>query len=405
MLANLLGRVPSQELRVVLGERVGQTGQYGGASDDPNNFYLPLWGDSCQVVLTYDGAEIIGVERGPALSVEEWERLNEELENSLVRGPQTLGRDFSFNGHRVLGWWRGAQSGVQILPPPANTPVAPVEIADHPFILEFPIQGSDVLSLTNYRRIRDHRRLTLLLNVLLRGGTSLQPLRTDHFWAAVPRDAEHPGNIEIKWVQEFFFSASLGQVVIDELSLPVGSPLDEVESAAYYALRGHDGQGLRVPADLDRSICLYQQLPPAHREKFDRATFWLDGMSRQWTFSMSASFASLVIALEALTKRGTRHPTRCTVCGWSGTHDIPGATEKLRAFFGEYAPGVPHEIIERVIKLRGSILHGGTLMQVDQVRAFGWDPVESRELELVRELATWTKVALRNWLKNPPRVV
>jgi len=182
MLANLLGRVPSQELRVVLGERVGQTGQYGGASDDPNNFYLPLWGDSCQVVLTYDGAEIIGVERGPALSVEEWERLNEELENSLVRGPQTLGRDFSFNGHRVLGWWRGAQSGVQILPPPANTPVAPVEIADHPFILEFPIQGSDVLSLTNYRRIRDHRRLTLLLNVLLQGGTSLQPLRTDHFW-------------------------------------------------------------------------------------------------------------------------------------------------------------------------------------------------------------------------------
>ena|SRR2546422_3375170 len=135
MPANLLGRVPSQELRVVLGERVGQTGQYGGASDDPNNFYLPLWGDSCQVVLTYDGAEIIGLERGPALSVEEWERLNEELENSLVRGPQTLGRDFSFNGHRVLGWWRGAQSGVQILPPPANTPAAPVEIADHPFIL------------------------------------------------------------------------------------------------------------------------------------------------------------------------------------------------------------------------------------------------------------------------------
>ena len=99
MLANLLGRIPSQELRVVLGERVGGTGQYGGASDDPNNFYLPLWGDSCRVVLTYDGAEIIGVERGPALSVEEWERLNEEIKNSLVGGPQTIGRDFSFNGH------------------------------------------------------------------------------------------------------------------------------------------------------------------------------------------------------------------------------------------------------------------------------------------------------------------
>jgi len=216
---------------------------------------------------------------------------------------------------------------------------------------------------------------------------------------------EHPGNSGIKWVQEFFFSATLGQVLIDELSLPVGNPLEEVESAAYYALRGHDGQGLRVPADLDQSICLYQQLPPPHREKLDRATFWLDGMSRQWTFSMSSSFASLVIALEALTDRGTSHPTRCTVCGWGGTHDIPGATERLRAFFSEYAPGVPRETIERVIKLRGSILHGGTLMRLDQVRAFGWDPVESRELELIRELATWTKVALRNWLKTPPQVV
>ncbi len=44
-------------------------------------------------------------------------------------------------------------------------------------------------------------------------------------------------------------------------------------------------------------------------------------------------------------------------------------------------------------------------MQSDQVRAFGWDPVESRELDLIRELATWTKVALRSWLTNPPPVV
>ncbi len=322
MLANLLGRVPSQELRVVLGERVGGPGQYGSASDDPNNFYLPLWGESCQVVLTYDSAEIIGVKRGPALSVKEWERLNEELENSLVGGPQTVGRDFSFNGHRVLGWWRGAQSGVQIVPPPANTPVAPAEIADHPFILEFPVQGSDLSSLTNYRRIRDHRRLTLLLNVLLQGGTSLQPQRPDHFWAAVPREAGHPGNSEIKWVQEFFFSESLGRVLIDELSPPVENPLGEVDPVAYYALRGHDGQGLRVPADLDQSICLYQRLPPAHRERLDRATFWLDGVSRQWTFSMSSSFASLLIALEALTKGGTRHETQCNECPWTGTHDV-----------------------------------------------------------------------------------
>src|ERR1700674_1453166 len=57
----------------------------------------------------------------------------------FINGPQKVGREFSFNTFRVGGWWRGERSGVQILPPPEGAPRAPVEIADHPFILEFPI--------------------------------------------------------------------------------------------------------------------------------------------------------------------------------------------------------------------------------------------------------------------------
>src|SRR6266404_2932414 len=163
-LVSLLDRITSQELRVVLDEVVGGPGQTSGASD-PNKFYLPLWGAACRVVLTYDGSEISSVEPGPALSLEEWERLSAEIEISLTAGPQIVGRDFSFSHRRVLGWWRGARSGVQILPAPADAPRAPVEMADHPFILEFPLQGSDIGSLRNHRRLRDHRHLTLLLNV------------------------------------------------------------------------------------------------------------------------------------------------------------------------------------------------------------------------------------------------
>src|SRR5215831_7186076 len=42
----------------------------------------------------------------------------------------------------------------------------------------------------------------------------------------------------------------------------------------------------------------------ANREKFNRAGFWMDMASRQWTVSLSASFASLAIAIESLAESG-----------------------------------------------------------------------------------------------------
>jgi hypothetical protein len=68
---------------------------------------------------------------------------------------------------------------------------------------------------------------------------------------------------------------------------------------------------LRLPTDLDAQICGYIELSPDHREKFDRALFWLDMSARQWTASVSAAFAALVSAIEALTERGDRHHFNC----------------------------------------------------------------------------------------------
>ncbi len=111
---------------------------------------------------------------------------------------------------------------------------------------------------------------------------------------------------EIKWAQRFFF-ANLGKAVIDELSPPAAEQLEEVDPEEYYTTVGHDGQGLGVPTDLDESVCLYLKLSPENRAKFDRAVFWMDMASRQWTISVSSSFASLVSAVESLIDRGTSH--------------------------------------------------------------------------------------------------
>ena len=311
-----------------------------------------------------------------------------------------MGRKYSFSSFRVPGSWRGERSGVQILPAPDDAPRADVEMADHPFILEFPIQASDFWRVTNHRRIRSHRNLTLLLNVLLAGRTSVIPPRSGHFWAWLPPD--HDGRGDFRWAQHFYF-AKLGKVVIGQLSSPNAELLAEVESEEYYGTVGHDGRGLRVPTDLDDSICSYAALSPRNRAKFDRAAFWIDIASRQWRFSVSASFAALVAAIESLTERGKIHQFECPTCGKPTQHEVPGATRQFEDFLGTYAPGTAlARQRDDMYSLRSGILHGRELMQLDQALNFGWDPPWWNERELNDELWGVVRVALRSWLKNPP---
>ena len=282
----------------------------------------------------------------------------------------------------------GDRSGVQILPTPNDAPRAHIEVADHPFILEYPIKESDFWTITNHRPLQEHRKLMLLLNVLLAERTSLQPRRTEHFWASVPCDDDHP---EIKWVQQSFF-AKLGKAVIDELSPPTRERLEEVKPEEYQAKVGHDGKGLRVPTDLDQSLCYYTALLAGDRVKFDRATFWMDMASRQWNISVSAFFAVLVSAIESLTERGKLTQ-----------HEAPVATRRFKDFFDIYAPNATLANQRKdMYSLRSGILHGSDLMQLDQDLAFGWNPPWWKERELHAELWGLTRTALRNWLKNPP---
>ncbi len=406
MTTNLLSKtwtnLDSFELRLLLDERIGGPGQYDGLPNNPNKLYLPLAGSSCRIGLTFCDKKIVAIEPGQAFDASEWNRVGEEIEKSILAGPLKVGREYSFSSFRVPGSWQGERSSVQILPPPDDAPRADVEMAEHPFILEFPIKASDFWPVTNHRRMREHRNLTLLLNILLAGRIRLQPRRSEHFWASVSWDNNPP---EIKWVQQFFF-AKLGKAVIDELSPVAGEPLsrlEEVEPEEYYTKVGHDGKGLRVPTDLDQSICCYTALSAGNRAKLDRAIFWMDMASRQWNISVSASFAALVSAIESLTERGAIHQFKCPTCGKPTQHEVPGATRRFKDFFDTYASGAA--MAKRradMYSLRSGILHGSKLMQLDQDLAFGWDPPWWNEHELHAELWGLTRFGLRNWLKNPP---
>jgi hypothetical protein len=420
----------SSELRLLLDMRIGGPGQYDGSSTSPDKLYLPLAGSSCRIELGYRDKKIITISQGPAFDTVQWERIGEEIEKSILAGPLKVGREYSFSSFRVLGSWRGDSSGVQILPPPDYAPRAPMDMAEHPFILEFPIRASEILSITYHRRLREHRNLTLLLNVLLRGRTNLQPWRAEHLWAIISYGDE--GSVikwvkrvffvdqVIKWVRRFFgakqqnkgfvvkwvqrfFSPGLEKIVIDELSSPADKQVEEVAPEEYYLAVGNDGKGLRVPADLDQSICLYTQLSPSNRIKFDRFLFWMDTASRQWPISASSSFICLVSAIESLTERGAIHRVYCEECKALRQHEVPGATERFRAFFEKYSPGAAlRSRRSEMYSLRSGIVHGSELMHLDRDLSFVWDPSSLNQDELQRELWGLTRVAARSWLKNPP---
>ncbi len=388
MAINLLrpswGQLDPHELRILLDDHIGGPGQYDDRASNPDRFYLPLAGAQSRLVLTYCDRRIISVEPGQAFDAAEWERIAHEIETSVLTGPTKVGRDYSFSSYRVQGSWRGERSGVQILPPHPEAPSAPVEMAEHPFILEFPIQEAGLGAVTNHRRLREHHKLTLLLNTLLRGRTNLQPRRSTHFWASIRHDG---AGSQIRWVHNFYF-APAGASMLDAPSALTPERLEVIESDRYYTqLMGIDGLGLRVPDDLDDSICRYQGLVPVRREEFDRAAFWLDIASRQWNFSMSASFAAIVSAVESLGNRANR-PTR-----------------RFHEFFETYAADASlADRRNRMYDLRSGILHGSELMAIDQERDFGWDPSGEDDMDLIRELTTVTRTAVRNWLRNPPPV-
>ncbi len=382
------------ELRLVLGDHYGPTGQFDG---DRDTLHLPLARENCKIRVTYKDHAIVSLRSGQLLTDVEWSELANEIDTLLAPGRTLHGREYSFSTFRVNGSWSGEHSGVQILPPHAEAPRAMVEIADHPFILELPIVEAVSASVMRYRLARDHRRLTRLLNVLLVGHTRSQDRNGSGTWVQIFGDGE-PKTI---WGSTGFVAELGGPPIVTAPTPASVQRIEEVHPDEYYDI-GNDGKPLRVPTDLDEQIVRYHALTPGDKARFNRAAFWLDVSGRFWSFAVSTYFSALVSAIEALTDRGATHSAYCAECHRQRTHDEPGPTKLFRDFLETYAPGITRkEQRDEMYKLRSDLSHGTEIMHLDQELSlgFGMVPPFWREYDLLTDLSKVTRVALRNWLK------
>ena len=218
-------------------------------------------------------------------------------------------------------------------------------------------------------------------------------LRLPHVWVV---DFDDLGR-NSEWVPQGF-RAPLGPAIIDSLSAPAADQLEEVAPEQYDEVVVSDE--LRVPSDLDKSICLYEALSGLDREKFDRAAFWFSTSSRMWDISISASFAALASAIESMTTGSNIHEVQCHACG---SPIESGPTKLFKNFLAAYAPGASLARDRNdMYSLRSDVVHGEHLVELDrEIPIVGaWTPPGFKEVEQYRAMWQLTRTALRNWLKN-----
>lgn len=380
-------RLDSGDLIAILSQTFGG---YQLAADDTVSYPTA---DEARITIRYEGSRIAAITPDRAFDPNEWENVATRIEKELVEAVPATARRIAFCHYRVKGWWRSDRLGVQVLPPPPEAPDAPVEHADHPFVLEYPVMRSSNGLITNQRDAREYRRLTGLLNVLLEGQvTSVQPTAR-HFWAFVGNGKMPPDTL---WVQEGYFCPDF-RVGADTPSEPGGHAMTPVPANDYYAIDGLESwRGLQVPDTLEDSLVAYRNLSPEQRERFDRACFWWDVKDRAWTISRSASYGATVTAVEALLQEAAGSGS-CQTCGRSLG---PGPTKLFQDFLETYAPGggIIAEGRARLYRVRSAISHGDKLMRNDLDVEWGISPAMVAELDLHGNLWRLVRIALINWL-------
>jgi hypothetical protein len=303
----------SHELRLLFNEKIGGSGQVNSGITEDAPFYLPMADHTCQIVLKFEKKKINSISPGKAFDKESWFEISNLIDSLVNDGQRKVGRQISFCTKRVDNYWRGANSNIQICPPPQNAPMPNEPIAENPFVLEFPFVQCGIDRIDNYRLRREHRRYSRVLNVILFSHIQFHGMRQKKFWAQLwPQDRSN-GGVEYRWAQNGYFT-DIGATVADVHSVCSEQPAKVFTSSEYYLPQTYHGDFLSVPDNLDELLCLYQNLSFEDKEKFDVAAYWFDLSARQWEMSASASFVSLVSAIEAFVGRGKVHKINCPEC-------------------------------------------------------------------------------------------
>lgn len=292
---------------------------------------------------------------------------------------------------RVTGYFQ-YRDIFQITTMPPESPAINFIAGSQPFAIRFKYVTSPDWVISQNRRQEHTIRLGRYLNILLSPRIHSGPRFTEFGWAY--HNIEEPSKLTSKWTQMGYVPNGLEANTLP-LQLPGGmKPFNQIGYNEYYTkpLRGND---LVIPDNLEKSLDLIYELSEKNKKQFDIASAWLSQSGDIWRGSGSASYAALVIAIEALLE-----PVAGEVCGCCGQAKY-ATTKRFQDFLVSHIPGMEDnpEVLSRLYRARSDIVHGKDIFEQD---LFPW-----RHLPSIRGNDEWqinynahhlVSIAVYNWL-------
>jgi hypothetical protein len=235
------------------------------------------------------------------------------------------------------------------------------------------------------------------LNFLINPTIIMSPHSTDYAWVG---DAQQTG--KNRYMQLGYSPVGVSVSNDDFTDNSKAPPISRIPADEYYSAQGLALGALLLPDSFQLSLDSASQLPPESYAKLFIALTFFAMSASVWSVSRSASYASLVAAVEALLPEDSQQ--RCQSCG----QRLYQISKRFRDFLTTYAPGEEKASERKVLQhalyeLRSGLTHGSKILQADLEPWKFQDRRGQVEDDLHRKLASLVRLAIMNWLscKNP----
>lgn len=351
-------------------------------------------GDDFALKVSYTRAGAVSaIAPGPRLTDQQVEKIRLDIKEFMTApGHTKVCRTILFSDYTTKGAW--AKPGVfQLLEAPADAPRPQFSFGRHPLIFEFQFNATNNETINSSRLRRVQSDWCLFLHLVLEGRTGWLPRSVISYWVLASMS---PGRTQTQYCQSYYEIPSFirfPEGFTDQADL---TPFQVIEHNSYFSDRGVQlDRSLAVPNIFDQLINSFVLLQEPRREKFIRSMHWY-WQSRQVELSTSASFVSLVTAIESLVD-DPKVAGACDACGRDKVEK--GAKTLFKDFLENYAREVPKVTRDMFYSWRSNISHGDLLStDFDGFGFGGLDPIQLEEMKNHRALSHVVRVALINWL-------
>lgn len=260
---------------------------------------------------------------------------------------------------------------------------------DWPFAVRVKFEGSPIEALNTHRIRFIQYEIRFLLNALIRDSLKFYPEFDRQEWTLSFPEIGKP-------IPEY---RRIGYSLIEEPSIPQIGEVPLVPYEDYYnqiGLRLEEWE-FKLPSNFLDLVNAYYALSSGNKERFIRASYWVNIAHFVYLNSRSLYYQSLVNALESLVPPEVVEQN-CSECG---KKFYSSRSSDIRKMLKENANWLTNKEFSEIWSIRSKIAHGARLQPSDEAPGyFRFDPVSNSSRREEWKLSRILKIILVNWLMN-----